>query len=180
MLRNYIEELLGKSGTKYNASPPTLTDGNSSTSLQVDSNGYLRVREQYMPGAEDNTNNVYATVVKKLAVSTHSPSLFQNLGANATLNVKATPGNVFAVKCHNINAAARYIQLFNTATTPSAGNVPTWVALVPTAVEVTFGEEFFSNAGINFSTGIAFAFSTTEATYTAGTASDQMTHIVYK
>lgn len=155
------------------------TDGDYCPPI-FNSTGHQHVAEGFAPQAEDNTNGVIAGANKKLAVSTYSPSLFQNLGANATLNVKASTGNVFAVKCHNLNASARYIQLHNTATTPSGGAVPAWTALVPGNTEVVFGEDFFSQSGINFATGIAFAFSTTEATYTAGTAGDQMTHITYK
>jgi hypothetical protein len=46
--------------------------------------------------------------------------------------------------------------------------------------ELVVGSEFFGLAGLHFSTGIAFAFSTTEATYTAGTAAEQMTFVTYK
>lgn len=116
----------------------------------------------------------------KPSTATASPTRFANLGANATLNVKAAPGNVFALYCHNANAASRYIQLHNTATTPADQDVPLYSFLVPTLGQTIIGEDFFSMAGANFSTGIAFAFSTTKATYTAGTNTDQNTVVHYK
>lgn len=128
---------------------------------------------------EDEANTVFKMIHKKLAASTYAPLLFQNLGANATLNVKASTGNVYAVACHNLNGGNRYTQLHATATVPGGGAVPAWTMLVPPASTAIFGEDFFSEEGINFVNGIAFAFSTTEATYTAATAADQMTHVVY-
>lgn len=155
------------------------TDGDYS-SLNVDSSGALWSRELNAPVAEDNTNGVIGVVNKPLAVSTYSPTVFSNAGANATLNVKASAGNVYGIKCHNLNAAARYIQLHNTATVPGGGATALWWALVPANTEVVFGIDWFTPGGMNFSTGIAFAFSTTESTYTAGTATDQMTFVNYK
>lgn len=160
-------------------SETTSSDGDYQP-VKSDEFGALWVRELYIQDAWDNTNDIVASVNKPLAVSTYTPSLFSNLGANATLNVKAAAGNVYAVKVHNINASARYIQLHNTATTPGGGAVPLITALVPASSELLLGREFFGDSGIHFNTGIAFAFSTTEATYTAGTATDQMTFVVYK
>lgn len=106
-----------------------------------------------------------------------SPSRFQNLGANATLNVKATAGNVFSLTCFNANASARYLLLHNSATVSSGA--PLYSFLVPAGAQIIVGTDFFTTAGVNFSTGIAFGFSTTRDTYTAGTASDQTTVILY-
>lgn len=154
------------------------TNATSDTASYV--SGALTTSDLYVYEAVDNVNGVLGVVLKPLSVSTYTPSKFQNLGANATLNVKATAGNVFAVKCHNINAGARYLQLHNTATTPGGGAVPFLTFLIPASSERVIGAEFFSSQGIHFNTGIAFAFSTTEATYTAGTATDQMTDVIYK
>lgn len=148
--------------------------------VNSDSLGHLWAREGYAPQYEDNTNGVGAMVVKPLSVSTYSPTLFTNFGANATLNVKATPGNVFSLYCDNLNAAVRYLQLHNTATTPAGAAVPLMTFKIPATSTLVLGTEFFSQAGMNFSTGIAFAFSTTEGTYTAGAAADQFTQIQFK
>lgn len=154
-------------------------DGDYATA-NTDSLGHLWAREGYAPVAEDNTNGVVGSVNKPLTVSTYSFSLFTNLGANATLNVKATAGNVFSVKCHNLNVADRYLQLHNTATVPAGAAVPLMTALIPAGQERSLGTDFFGQNGLNFTTGIAFAFSTTEGTYTAGTAGDQFTQVNYK
>lgn len=144
------------------------------------STGHQWVAEGFAPNYEDQTNGVAATAQKPLAVATYDWSKFKNLGANATLNVKASTGNVFSLYCHNINAAARYIQLHDTATVPAGAAVPIYTFLVPAGGTVLIDGMFFGQNGANFPTGIAFAFSTTEATYTAGTATDQFTIIQYK
>jgi len=106
-------------------------------------------------------------------------SLFSNFGANATLNVKASAGNVFAIECHNSNASTRFLQIHNTATTPAGAAVPLWEVAIPATSVVIIGTEFFGTGGLAFSTGIAFAFSTTKNSYTAGAAGDQTTFIRY-
>lgn len=108
------------------------------------------------------------------------PTRFTNAGANATLNVKSSAGSVLACMCINTNAASRYLQLHNTATVPADQGVPVYSFLVPAGGMVGIGTDFFTNAGTAFSTGIAFAFSTTANTYTAGTAADQTTTLHYK
>jgi hypothetical protein len=155
------------------------TDGDNST-LGLDSLGHVWTREGYAPTAEDNPNGIIAMTPKPLAVSTYTYTLFTNFGANATLNVKAAAGNVFSCKCHNLNAADRYLQLHNTATVPAGSGVPLMTFLIPAGAERIIGTDLFGVSGMNFATGIAFAFSTTEGTYTAGTAGDQFTQIEYK
>lgn len=168
-----------KVGAVYNTTKPTYTNGQR-TDLQADVNGALDVDERYAPQAEDNTNGVIAQAVKPLATSTYSWTKFQNLGANATLNVKASAGNVRSVCCHNTNAAVRYIQLHNTATTPAGGAVPVYSFIIPATSGMTIvGADFFGDNGANFTTGIAFAVSTTRDTYTAATAGDHATFIQY-
>jgi len=168
-----------KVGLKVNVTSPTFTDGNRAD-MQGDINGYLKNREQYVDQFVDNTNAVGQMVIKPIAVSTYSWTQFQNLGANATLNIKATPGNVKSVCCHNVSGGDRYFQLHNTATTPSGGAVPARTYYVPAGGVLELTGTYFGEQGINFSTGIAFAVSTTEATYTAATATDHITEVNYK
>lgn len=163
----------------YTATPSTRTSGNGSN-LEQDSTGNLRSAEQYQAQAFDDNNAVVQVATKPLAVSTYSWSIFQNLGANATLNVKASTGNVFSIECHNVSGAARYFQIHNTATTPGGGAVPAETHFVPAGGVLYLGNEYFGDNGLNFATGIAFACSTTEATHTAATATDHITHMKYK
>lgn len=163
----------------YNITPPTLVDG-ASNAVQLDVNGNLKTREQYAAVAEDNTNGVIAGVEKPLATNTYAPTLATSLGAAATANVKATAGNVLSLYAYNTNAAARFVQLHNTATTPGGGAVPIYTFLVPATGAVLIDHQFFVNSGAYFGTGIAFGFSTTAGTYTAATAAESFIHVHYK
>lgn len=162
----------------YNASQSSRAEAQGGP-LQVDSLGNLNVNSYTKSAGEDLTNDVLATTVKLLASATYSPSRFQNLGANVTLNVKSTSGNVFSFVCHNTTGVDRYFQLHNTATTPLAGATPVFTFLIPASSTLERGTNFFLPTGVNFSSGIAFAISTTETIYTAGAATDQMTHILF-
>jgi hypothetical protein len=164
---------------RYNSAAITMTDA-TARELQMTQEAWLRTCEQQAPQYEDNTNAVAATHWKPLAVNTYAPSLLTDFGATVTKNVKATPGNLFSFVCHNLNAAVRYIQFHNTATTPGGAAVPLLTFPVGVGAVLTLGPEFFTANGLYFSTGIAYAFSTTEGTYTAGAAGDQFTQVVYK
>ena len=168
-------------GGEYNVTPETYADGDAAR-LQVDVNGYLKVREQYQPGSEDNTNLVSATVERLLSgVSTYSPTIFTNYGANLTLNVKAAAGNVYSIHAQNINAALRYVQIHNTATTPAGGAVPLVSFAIPVTGLINIDHDMLPAGGVYCSTGIAFAISTTLATYTASaTANEHNVFITYK
>lgn len=106
-------------------------------------------------------------------------SHYSNAGTAATANIKATAGRVFSFSCYSVNAAVRYIQLHNKASAASAAEVPLFAFPVFTNTATVIGKDFFGENGAVFSTGITFAFSTTQWTYTAGTASDQSTQIEY-
>ena len=164
---------------KYDATPTARTTGQGGP-LQADINGALNVNNYTLLAGEDQTNAVLAVQVKPAAVSTYAPTRYANLGASTSANVKATPGNVFSLTTTNTNAAVRYVQLHNSAGTPAAAAVPIYTFLLPaTAGMITVGNDFFTNAGAYFSTGIAVTLSTTAGTYTAGTAGDHMTMIHY-
>lgn len=168
-----------KVGLKVNVTSPTFTDGNRAD-LQGDINGYVKNREQYAAIGEDNVNGVLAYAVKPLSTSTYSWTRFQNYGANATLNIKATTGNIYSYYAYQTNAANRFEQLHNTATTPSGGAVPAHSFLVEPSKDKMIGADYFGQNGDNGSNGWAFAHSTTFGTYTAGTAADGNRVIMYK
>lgn len=166
-------------GGVFNSSPPAPSTGQIEP-LQLDAASNVRTADQFAPQAEDNTNGVYAEVIKPLSVATYCPSLFTNRGANNTLNVKASVGNVFSLSCFNTTASVRYVGLYNTATVPVNTNVPIVSFLVPGNAQIVIGQDYFSSSGLNFTTGIAFAISTTMDTLTLASATDQSTSVVFK
>ena len=107
-----------------------------------------------------------------------SATLFKNLGANSTLNIKDSTGIVYSIACYNTNGAARFIQLWNSATDATAGTL-ICSFLISSNSQIIIGTDFFTSLGINFSSGIAFGYSTSATTYSAGTAGEQMTFVSY-
>lgn len=155
------------------------TSGDWSTANN-DALGHDWSREGYQPGYEDNSNGVAAFAIKPLASSTYSWTRFQNYGANTTLNIKASSGNILSYYAYQTNAAARFEQVHNTATTPSASAVPTHSFLVAPSGATLMGSDYFGAGGDNHATGLAFAHSTAFGIYTAGTAADGNRTIQYK
>lgn len=163
---------------QYNATPPTLATGTAAV-FQSDSRGNEKVAEAYVDQYVDQNNGLAAVQFRTLPVNTYTATSFTNRGANATLNVKTTAGVIVGVSCMNTTSQSRYLQVHNTATTPSAAAVPVLSFLVPANSQVVIGSDFFTLAGFYCATGIAFACSTTIDTYTAGLATDHSTQIFY-
>lgn len=78
---------------------------------------------------------------------------------NATV-VKATPGEITSIELGNINAAARYLKLYNKATAPTVGtDTPIKTLIIPGNLAGA-GNNVFFPAPISFSNGISFALTT--------------------
>lgn len=162
----------------YNATPTVRTEAQAGV-LQANTAGALNVDETMAAQAENNTDGVFAEAIKPLATSTYSWTLFQNLGANSTLNVKSSAGSIKSVYCHNIGASPAYIQIHKTSTTPAGGAVPALTWLLPAGGVTQIDGQVLGENGYFCATGIAFGFSSTESTYTAGTAANQVTQIMW-
>jgi hypothetical protein len=87
-------------------------------------------------------------------------SLLSAASTNAT-SVKASAGQVYALYAHNINAAVRYLKLYNKASAPTVGtDTPVLTLPIPGN---TAGAGFVLDTGgmgIAFATGIALALTT--------------------
>lgn len=79
---------------------------------------------------------------------------------NAT-SLKASAGTLYCIFAVNLNAAVRYLKLYNLATAPTVGT-STPVATLPIPSNSTTGGGFTINLGpgFDFSTGIAYALTT--------------------
>jgi hypothetical protein len=83
---------------------------------------------------------------------------------NAT-SVKASAGNLHKIVGTQVNAAARYLKLYNKASAPTVGSdTPVWTFyLPPTAVGGGLFTLDFGTQPLYFSTGIAYALTTAAA-----------------
>jgi hypothetical protein len=79
---------------------------------------------------------------------------------NAT-SAKGSAGKVYTIIATNINAAVRYLKLYNKASSPTVGtDTPVFTIAIPgntagAGIVISFGD-----TGVNFATGIAYAITT--------------------
>lgn len=100
---------------------------------------------------------------------------------NAT-SLKASAGQVYMISAFNINAAVRYLKLYNKASAPTVGtDTPVQVYAIPGAA-TGGGFTLSIPVGMEFTTGIAYALTTgiTDADTGAVAASELLVNIVYK
>lgn len=164
----------------YNSSEDTLSSG-VTAAIGIDSARNVKTHEQYAPLAEDNTNQVIATQVRPVSGSTYSPSLYAPMTQVTKNNIKSSAGNVKSIYITNANAAVRYFQLHNKATSPAGTDVPYISLPIPAGTAnnpgvLSLGSEFFTIGGRYHSTGIGWAVSTTLTTFTDSATNTE--HIV--
>lgn len=101
---------------------------------------------------------------------------------NAT-SVKGSAGQVYAIYAHSINAAVRYLKLYNKATAPTVGtDTPVLTLPIPgNAAGAGFVLDT-GGMGIAFSTGIGFALTTGVADADTGAvaANEIVVNLLYK
>jgi hypothetical protein len=97
-----------------------------------------------------------------LPLNVHSRGALTN-----SLIVKPTAGYLLGLTANSTNVAAQYILLFDSATVPSNGAIPTTSFTVPLASHLAI---YFNTPGRAFQTGICVCNSTTAATLTIGAA----------
>lgn len=166
---------------RYRAGAITLADGQGAAfGSDVSGNGLTSLGT--LIAGEDLTSgvNVLGTQNKPVVSATYSPQGFiAILSSSVAISVKATPGNLFSVSATNINAAIRYLQVFNKASAPATNDVPVFEWPIPigstTIQTTTQGRDFFGQGGYYFTAGIAVGISTSGTNYQAATATD---HIV--
>lgn len=101
---------------------------------------------------------------------------------NAT-SVKASAGQVYSIYAHNINAAVRYLKIYNKASAPTVGtDTPVLTLPIPgNAAGAGFALDT-GGMGIAFATGIALALTTGVADADTGAvaANEIVIHLLYK
>jgi hypothetical protein len=170
---------------KYNATPPSLTDGQSVV-LQVDSQGNLKVTLASLIASEDLTNGVLRVRTPATADATDAWTNY-NSGTSkigtAGQSVKAGAGRVRAVDVVNTNTTTLlYLLICNKASAPVANDAAIVSIPIPanTAAGINSGNgREFGGDGIYLSTGIAYAISTTPEKVTLPGTSDCVVSMRY-
>jgi hypothetical protein len=168
----------------------TTTDTNSGTKSAGTQRVVLATDQPQLTNAlkvdgSATTQPVSGTVTANLAPTTTGGLTTSMTISAATTNatsVKASAGQVYGIYCSNINAAVRYLKLFNKASAPTVGtDVPVLVFAIPgNTAGAGFAIEF-SN-GVAFGTGIAFCLTTGVTTADTGAvaANEQVVNLLYK
>ncbi len=119
-----------------------------------------------------------------VADSTLAPTSYKNAGLVTKANIKNAAGAVFSLYITNINSAIRYFQLHNKATAPAGADTAqqSWIIPGGTANQpavLILDADYFATQEY-FATGIGWAISTTDTTFTdSATAGDHAINVRY-
>lgn len=97
--------------------------------------------------------------------------------AGSAAAVKSSPGRIFSIAAHNLNAAVRYLKIYNKAA-PTSSDTPAMTIPMPTGamppLSFPAGVDFSTAIGIRVTTGLA------DNDTNAGTANETILNISYK
>jgi hypothetical protein len=126
--------------------------------LAVAGNGVSGTGVQRVTLASDSTGQV-APIAKTSGGTT--PYRLVSAATTNAANVKASAGQVYAVIVSNVNAAARYLHLYNNAGAPTCNASIINTFIIPgattgggTNIPIALGVEFSSGIGICITTGV--------------------------
>lgn len=126
----------------------------------------------------DATNGIDVDVTR-IAFVASTPSFTISAASTNATSLKASAGVVYAIQAFNINAAIRYLKLYNKASAPTVGSdTPVKVLAIPPGSGFVLS---FGPSGVSFTTGIAWALTTgiTNADTGAVAASEILVNIDY-
>jgi hypothetical protein len=135
--------------------------------------------------ASDTTTNSNPFLFSAQAITTGGLSISRTLSANNTtgINAKNVAGQVYGWTITNINAAARFVKLYNKASAPTVGtDTPVITLAIPgnTAGAGMVAADF--SCGITFGTGIGYGITTGVADNDTGApaANEVVVNLFYK
>jgi hypothetical protein len=172
-------------GTAGTASSDVLTVQGiaSMTALKVDGSGVTQpvsgtVTVNALPTGTNTVGNV--GLIPRTSGGCSASKTISAATTNAT-SVKASAGQVFGIVASNVNAAARYLKLYDKASAPTVGtDVPVLTLILPGA---TTGGGIVLNfpVGVAFANGIAFAVTSGAADSDTGaiSASESIINVLY-
>lgn len=118
--------------------------------------------------------------VQSIAFASRGGALpYRSLSVQATgLVVKSSPGTLFSINAHNLNAAVRYLKFYDKATAATEADTPKFTFALPIGAlaPITFP------AGVKFENGIGIRSVTelADAGTTGATANETIVNLTYK
>lgn len=159
----------------------SITAGSGTTIASDDIGGvqYQRVKPTW--GADGTANDVNATTplpIQFAPVTSGGCDVGKVVSAASTnaTSLKASAGQVYGIALVNTNASARYVKLYNKASSPTVGtDTPVFTIGLPGAGGISLP---FPH-GIPFATGIAYALTTGAAdSDTGAVAANEITGLL--
>lgn len=97
---------------------------------------------------------------------------------NTGLVVKSKPGQIYTINAHNLNAAVRYLKVYDKATAASSSDTPVMTIPLPPGAMPSMAFD----TGVEFSTGISVRATTglADNDNTAPTSGETIVTITYK
>lgn len=109
-----------------------------------------------------------------------SVTRFLSAASNNATVVKASAGRVLAISVNNVNASARYLKLYDKATTPAPATDNALLKLV-IPLAATSAVHLAFPGGVKFANGIGFALVTgiSDTDNTSVSASEHVVNVVF-
>lgn len=129
--------------------------------------------------------NDYQTVNNQITKAVVGPgaSVYRAVSAanNNAAVIKASAGVVYGIHINNVNAAARYLKLYNKATTPAPATDNALLKLVIPLAPSSAVQNISFPAGVAFTTGIGVALVTgiADTDNTSVAANEHMINVIY-
>lgn len=108
------------------------------------------------------------------------PSSFKNLATSDNDVVKASSGVVFSASALNRTASTLYLLLHNKATAPVNGDAPLHAFILGASRQSIIGTDYFTNNGLNFSTGISYCVSDNDLSCSPSGETDASVFVNYQ
>lgn len=128
------------------------------------------------PTVNIGTSGTVSTAANQIPAFINSP---MSLGATNQGVLKNSVGKVYKLYCRNKATSTRYFQIHNKATAPVDAEIPILTFPIAADSALLIDSTFFGASGFDCSTGIAWAFSSTENTLTLATAANQISQVGY-
>jgi len=146
------------------------TSGTATWKFQRGSYATEPIPAAQISGTQPVSGTVTATVTGGTTLPVTPTTTFTNSAASTNATVtKASAGTVWSILASNINAATRYLKLYNKAAAPTVGtDIPVIVIPIPAGQTVNFHG---GSNGIRFATGIGWALTTGAADNDTGAVS---------
>ena len=146
---------------------------------------YQRVKVSHgADGSATDTAVAAPLPVHPYGVTSGGASISRVISAASTnaTTIKGSAGQVYGVLCFNTNAAARYLKLYNKATSPTVGTDTPVITITIPGGTTGGGVSFELPQGIAFATGIASAITTGAADADTGAvaSAEIIAHVFYK